>query len=153
MKIILYISVLTFLIAGASAADLNFGKGAEGEKAIAIGEILTAPQMYLADEITVSGVIDKVCMKRGCWLSFKVDDESPSFVIKVRDGDMVFPMSSIGKKAYARGKLIEQKLDLEQTRKYLAHRAMENKYEFDPGSVKQGMTLYRLNPSGVTIVD
>jgi len=153
MKKVIFVSALLLFLGNAYGAELKFGKGAEPSQAVAIAKVLANPTEHLSGDITVSGVVDKVCLKRGCWLSFKVESESPSFIVKVRDGDMVFPMSSIGKKAFARGKLVAQELDLEQTIKYLAHRAMENKLEFDPGSVEQGMTVYRLNPSGVTIVD
>lgn len=145
---VILLLVLSF---SASASERVFGAGANKAEVVSVQTLLAQPQNYIKGEVTVEGVVDKVCMKRGCWLSFKVDDGNPSFIVKVRDGDMVFPMSSIGKKAYATGVLVEQNLDVENTRKYLAHRAMENKLEFDPGSVTQGMTLYRLNPTGVTI--
>ena len=149
---------LTLLLAIATtisleAKTLTFGDGADIDSNIAIQTVMAEPTSYLQGPITVKGEIVKVCKMRGCWVELAAGRDQPNLLIKVRDGDMVFPMSTIGRTAYATGKLTANELDVEQTRQFLAHRAVENKLTFDPTSVTTGMTLYRLTPTGVTIVD
>ena len=154
-KLLRSLSLLLVLLAGNTlqAKTLHFGDGADPAKAIAIEALMTAPDNHLQAPITVQGKIVKVCQKRGCWVELAAGKDQPNLLIKVRDGEMVFPMSSLGRTAYATGKLTASELDVEQTRQFLAHRAVENKLDFDPASVTQGMTLYKLSPRGVTIID
>ena len=72
--------------------------------------------------------------------------------IKVKDGDMVFPLSAKGSEAIATGNLTELKYSLKQTRRVLAHRAEEEGKAFDPASVIEPMTMYQLVPTGVSIL-
>lgn len=133
------------------SAEQVFGTGAQMDKVISVAELMASPAVYVDKTVTVKGEVVKVCKKRGCWADLVTQGAPEKLTIKVKDGDMVFPMAAIGKTAYATGNLFEYQLSLEKTRDYLAHRAQENKEEFDPQSVTKGMTLYRLTPKGVTI--
>ncbi len=150
-KIILLITLISsFQIL---AKTTNFGTGADMDKLLKISSILATPTKYIGELTTISGTIVKVCKKRGCWMELAADKKYQTLTIKVPDGKMVFPMSAIGKTAYATGTLTEMKLDLEKTRAYLAHRAQENQTEFDGAEITEAMTFYRFSPVGVTIAD
>ncbi len=133
------------------SAEQVFGTGADMNKVVSVAELMSKPTTYMDKSVTVKGKIVKVCKKKGCWADLVTEGSSEKLTMKVKDGDMVFPMAAIGKTAYATGNLYEYKMSLEKTRGYLAHRAEENKEEFDPASVTTGMTMYRLTPVGVTI--
>lgn len=135
----------------AKEQQYTWGGGADMSKQVSVAQVLATPKKYLGKAITVKGEVVKVCEKRGCWMELATDKSAPSFIVKVRDGDMVFPMSSIGKQAYATGKLSENKLDLAQTRAYWQHRKEENKLDLDLNTITKPMTLYRLVPQAVTI--
>ena len=66
---------------------------------------------------------------------------------------MVFPMTAMGKTAFATGVLKAIPLDLETSQRYLAYQAKEMDEEFDPASVTEPITIYQVSPSGVTIED
>lgn len=89
----------------AVAEPVQFGGEVQQEKLVALSSILTAPEHYLDQEVTVHGTITAVCEKMHCWMRFETTEQQPSFRIKVRDGDMVFPLSAKGKTAYATGTL------------------------------------------------
>lgn len=131
----------------------NYGTGADMEKLTKIDNILAKPQAFVKKTITVKGEVKAVCKKRGCWMELAAAKSDDVLKIKVKDGEIVFPMSTKGKVAYATGVLTGKELNLEQTRAYYQHVAEEQKHEFDPASVKQGMTLYQLATVGVTIAD
>jgi len=142
------LALLTF-----TAAAANFGAVVDKTKLVEVADILAKPQSYLQQQVTVKGTVEAVCQKKGCWMQFAADANQPTFRIKVKDGDMVFPVSAKGKTAYASGKLDPIEMDLESTREYLAHKAQEQGEAFDPQSVTEAITLYLLVPVAVEISD
>lgn len=79
-----------------------FGEQVDKTAVVPVAEVLQQPQLYLDKVVTISGTVDSVCSKQGCWMKFVADGDMP-FRIKVRDGDMVFPLTAKGKTAYATG--------------------------------------------------
>ncbi|MEQ3527918.1 DUF4920 domain-containing protein [Pseudoalteromonas sp. XMcav11-Q] len=144
--------VITLLVSTADAKTIEFGGGANMNKLVAAADVLKNSEQFTGSEITLSGEVVKVCKKRGCWMTLKVDN-GEEINVKVRDGDMVFPMSAIGKRAYATGVLEQFELGIEKTKRYLAHRAHENGEAFDASKVTEGMSLVRLKPDAVTILE
>lgn len=153
MKTLIAKFILSSMLAAASvaSAEQTFGSGADMNKVITVAELMSKPDVYVDKLVTVKGKVVKVCKKKGCWADLTTKGSSEKLTIKVKDGDMVFPMAAIGKSAYATGNLHGYEMSLEKTRKYLAHRAEENNEEFDPNSVTKGAVMYRLTPIGVTI--
>ncbi|MDA8621755.1 DUF4920 domain-containing protein [Psychrosphaera sp.] len=152
LSIALLLSPVAFN-ANAIASQQVFGSGANTNNVSKISSILASPDDYLDKEVTIKGTIAKVCKKRGCWMELTSDKKFQTFKIKVKDGDMVFPMAAIGKTAFATGKVQELPMTLERTKQYLAHIAEEMNEEFDPESVTEPKTVYQLVPNGVTIQD
>ncbi|MDP4530026.1 DUF4920 domain-containing protein [Alkalimonas delamerensis] len=104
-KIIILLAAASCLVSVAQAEPVQFGGEVQQEKLVALSSILAAPEQYLAQEVTVKGTIAAVCEKMHCWMRFETAEQQPAFRIKVRDGDMVFPLSARGKTAYATGTL------------------------------------------------
>jgi hypothetical protein len=136
-----------------AVAEQKFGNGANMKQLTEISKILASPNEFLESSITIEGTIVKVCKKRGCWMELASDKKFQTLRIKVRDGDMVFPMTALGKTAYATGQLQALPLDLAQSKRYLAYTAQEQQEEFDVNSVTEAITVYQISPTGVTIND
>ena len=148
--------LLTFLLLSSylsQAEPLTFGSGADMSKEIKISSLLANSADYENKLTTISGTIITVCKKRGCWMELAADKQYQTLTIKVPDGQMVFPISAIGKTAYATGTLSEKQLNIEKTKEYLAYKAQESQATFDAKNITKGMTLYRFTPVGVTIID
>lgn len=113
--------------------DVNgsYGKGAKVSEAVSLEQIFASPDKYLNQEVTVSGEITDVCPKAGCWLKLKGDVKGISLRVKVKDGEIVFPIASVGSKVIAKGTLSEIKFSAEQALEYFAHIAEEKKEKFD----------------------
>ncbi|WP_299774777.1 DUF4920 domain-containing protein [uncultured Pseudoteredinibacter sp.] len=152
-KLKIGITAILAMTSSLTMADVKFGDGAKMDQLQDLAQVMQAPKDYRNQTITVKGIIKEVCHKKGCWMELSAGEQYDNLIVKVKDGDMVFPISSRGKTAYATGVLNSTDLNIEQTKAYLAHRAEENKLEFDPTSVTKGMNLYRLKPTGVTISD
>ncbi|MDZ7902673.1 MAG: DUF4920 domain-containing protein [Rheinheimera sp.] len=110
----------------------NFGPKFDASNSVTVQQVLAKPTEFLAKPFTVQGKIDAVCQKKGCWMQFETAADQPTFRLKVKDGDMVFPVSAKGKNAYAYGSLKAKPMSLEQTKTYLKHRAEEQGEVFDP---------------------
>lgn len=136
-----------------NAKELTFGEAVNEKDTMKISTLLASPQNYVDKKVTVAGTIVGVCQKRGCWMNLASDARFGKLRIKVRDGDMVFPMSTKGRKALATGYLKEIKLNLEQTQRYKASLAKRAGKTFDLASVTSGMSLYQVSPTGVKILD
>ena len=80
-------------------------------------------------------------------------EDEATFRIKVRDGDMVFPLSSMGKTAYAHGRIQPLPMNLQASIDYLEQQAEKTGSVFDPTKVTEPVTLYQLVPTSVEITD
>ena len=118
---------------------------------VTVAQVLATPASYLQQPFTVQGKIDAVCQKKGCWMQFATGADEPTFRLKVKDGDMEFPVSAKGKTAYAYGSLKAKPMTLEQTKTYLKHRAEEQGEAFDAAKVTSAVTLYQFEPVSVLI--
>jgi len=146
-------SLLLLIVFSTSVYAKTYGTGAEMDKLIAISTLLDTPEKFLNKDVTVEGAIVSVCKSRGCWMKLASDQKFQTLRIKVKDGDMVFPLTAKGKIAYATGQLDAIKLDKEKAIEYLSHLAEEANEEFDKSSITTGITIYQLVPQGVTIAD
>ena len=148
----LYALLATSLLLSAQAATL-FGETVDKTVVIPVSQLLLQPANYLDKTVTISGTVDSVCSKQGCWMKFSTEDAAMPFRIKVRDGDMVFPLSSMGKTAYAHGRIQPLPMNLQASIDYLAEQAEKSGSVFDPTKVTEPVTLYQLVPTSVEIAD
>ena len=150
-------SVFTFFIvvyfASLGALAKDFGKGADMAKLKPISLLLSNAEKYVSESSTIKGTVVGVCKKRGCWMELAAEEKFQSLKIKVPDGQMIFPMSAMGKTAFATGNLTAINLDLEQSKRYLATQAQKNNTEFDANSITDVVTIYQFTPVGVSIID
>lgn len=142
-----------FMVASTQAKELYFGNKVDESKLVKISAILANPNQFLDKTVTVSGTVVGVCSKRGCWADLASDARFEKLRIKVRDGDMVFPMAAKGRTALATGELKAIELDLAQTKRYKAYLAKRNGEELDPSTVTTAMTIYQLAPNGVKVLE
>jgi hypothetical protein len=135
----------------AQAGTDKFGEAVDLTKLISVTELMASPNDYLQQPVTIEGTVVSVCTKRGCWMEIAAQESGERLRVKVRDGNMVFPISARGKQAYATGTLMAIPLDLEQTRMYLESQAKKQQQVFEAAEVTELVTLYQLQPSGVEI--
>ena len=152
-KILLLVGALLTSSATTMAEELIFGEAINESAKVKISTVLANPESYLDKEVTVKGTIVGVCSHRGCWMELASDARFEKLRIKVRDGDMVFPLHAKGRQALAKGKLKAIELDLEQTKKYKAQTAKRRGESIDVASITTPMSIYQLAPIGVKILD
>ncbi|WP_440056821.1 DUF4920 domain-containing protein (plasmid) [Pseudoalteromonas sp. T1lg65] len=132
------------------ATPLEFAGGADMSKLVDAQMVLDDIEAYQGRVITLKGEVTKVCRKKGCWMNLNVH-QGYEITVKVNDGDMVFPMASIGREAFATGMLQKMQLSLEETKAHLAHKAQENGEAIDVTLITSPITVFQLRPNAVTI--
>ncbi len=130
-----------------------YGAGVSKMETVKISDIVADPEAFDGKTVQVEGMVTDVCAKRGCWFEMAGAAPGEKARFKVNDGEMVFPMSAKGKSAVAQGKIVAQKLSLEDTRAMEEHYAKESGRKFDPSSIREGKTVFRIEGTGAIIRD
>jgi len=89
----------------------------------------------------------------GCWMELESDIEGEHIKVKVKDGDIVFPVEAKGQTALVEGTVYKIELTQEEAADYLEHAAEEQNEEFDPSTVTGPMTIYQIKGLGAEIYD
>ena len=117
MKRFLILSITMCAIAAVpvSAGDSGtYGDGVTLEEAVPIDTLIANADDYVGQKVRVDGVITGVCKKRGCWMQVTNPESGNGVRIKVEDGVIVFPYTSMGHEAQAEGVFEAIKLTPEQ---------------------------------------
>jgi hypothetical protein len=116
-----------------------------------ISDILSEPDSYLDKTVLVEGEILEVCSHMGCWMELKSDVEGGKIKIKVKDGEIVFPVEAKGNTALVEGKVYKIEMTQEEAVEYFKHIAEESEKEFNPSTVTGPMTIYQIKGLGAEI--
>jgi hypothetical protein len=116
-----------------------------------ISDILASPESYLDKVVLVEGEVLEVCPNMGCWMDLKSEVEGDKIKIKVKDGEIIFPVEAKGKTALVEGKVYKLDLTQEEAVEYFKHIAEESNKEFNPATVTGPMTIYQIKGLGAEI--
>ena len=116
-----------------------------------ISDILSEPESYLDKTVLVEGEVLDVCPMMGCWMELKSDADDEKIKVKVKDGEIVFPMEAIGSTAIVEGKVYKIELTQEEAIEHFQHVAEEKGGEFDPSTVTGPMIIYQIKGLGAEI--
>jgi Domain of unknown function (DUF4920) len=116
----------------------------------AIAAILTAPESYLGKSLLVTGKIVDVCPMAGCWMEVG-NDKGQKIKVKVKDGDIVFPLDAKDRQTAVEGELYKIELSVDEAKDYYAHLAEEKGEKFDPATVTAPAVIYQLKGKGAVV--
>ncbi len=148
--LILILVNLTFAIDNETTTN-TFGKPITLSEVTSISHILYNPLEFLGDTVLVRGAVVDVCEKAGCWMEIAGDSAFQSIKVKVKPGEVVFPTSAKGNTALIEGvveQLVFTKADIIKMEKYNAE---QQGTEFDPTTITEGKTIYRIRGIGTVI--
>ncbi len=143
--------LISFFTLGQTFAVTELGKKVDPKNLTPISKLISTPQDFDGKEVTISGMVTDVCSMRGCWMKFASDEKYQTLMLKVKDGDMVFPLSAKGKLAYATGTLSHKTYTADQLIAMEKERAKEQKREPKIEEIKGPKTFYQFSPVGVRI--
>ncbi len=150
MNKIIILFLLLITVAVYSQSD-KYGKEISLTEKTSISKILAQPEEYVGKTVLVEGEILDVCAMAGCWMELKSDAENQKIKIKVKDGDIVFPVEAKGKSALVEGTVYQIDLTKEEAVEYYEHVAAEQGTEFDTATVTGPITLYQIKGIGAEI--
>lgn len=151
MKKTLFI-VLALLISTSFAGDgKKYGKDITLKEKTKVSDILANPEKYVGKKVLIEGPVVDVCDKRGCWIEIGSDKQFEKIKVKVKDGEIVFPMEEKGKDAVVEGEVYKISLTKEQALERAKEEAKEHGTKFDPSSVTGPVTFYQIKGIGAEI--
>jgi hypothetical protein len=107
-----------------------------------------ALEKFKAKQITgpvlLTAKIDKVCKKKGCWMTIK--SKSDDLRVTFKDYGFFVPQNIVGKNVLVEGVIKEEKLTLEETKHFVKDEGG------DPSKVTEAKTDYQFVANGVKLV-
>ena len=132
-----------------------YGNMSKTDKVYGVDELIQNKDDYINSIVKVTGLIEEVCPMRGCWLQVSSEDDKRKKIrFKVKDGDIVFPLSSKGRKVVAEGQFSVLSLNTNQAKNWKKHLAAEKGIDIDTASIvltDNDYFEYRLNTIGAEI--
>ncbi len=150
-KYILLFAFATLISSNLFAKDVKkYGKEITSTEKVNVSELLKNPKNYEGKKVLVEGTILNVCEKRGCWIELASDKEFESIRVKVKDGEIVFPMEAKGKTAVVEGEFysFEVEADAECSGKECGDEKDDEKCNHDKKQVKR---VYQIKGLGAEI--
>ena len=150
MKIILALLVL-FLILPINAQEKNFGAGITLKEKTPVSQILNDPASYEGKKVLVEGTVLDVCQHAGCWMEISGTNPGEKIKVKVKDGEIVFPVEAKGHNALVEGEVYAIEMDKDEAIEFYEHAAEDAGKEFDPSTVTGPVTIYQIKGLGAVI--
>jgi hypothetical protein len=148
ITLVLFFSIGVIL---AQTDEANLGAEITLTEKTNISDILEDPEAYLDKTVLVEGEILDVCPMMGCWMELKSDNGEGMIKVKVKDGEIVFPVEAKGSTALVEGKVYNIELTQEKAIEHFQHIAEEKGQEFDPSTITGPMTIYQIKGLGAQI--
>lgn len=134
------------------AAEVKLGKPLTLKQTTPIASLAGEPEKYVGKTVQAKGKVTGLCQKMGCWMNL-ADDSGKLVRIKVKDGEIVFPKTAIGKTAIAEGKFAKLDLTKEQALALRKHEAEANGKAFDVATVTGPAVIYQIQGTGAVILE
>ena len=131
-----------------------YGNMSKTQKVYGVDKLIDNKNDYMNSIVKVEGVIEEVCPMRGCWLQVSGESQNKKIRFKVKDGDIVFPLSSRGRKVVAEGQFSVLTLNKQQAKNWKKHLAAEKGIDIDTANIlltDSDYFEYRLSTSGAEI--
>ena len=101
--------------AAGEAKQKHYGEKLQGLKAENIKDLLAMPEKYSKSNCAVEGVVEKICEKKGCWLTLQNKSEASSVIrMSFKDYGFFVGKDIIGKEVRAEGQVQVKQLSPEQ---------------------------------------
>jgi hypothetical protein len=133
----------------AAVAKTTYGVVTDGPT-LTPAQVLAAIDEHDGKTVRVAGTVGEVCEKRGCWMGV-VGEGGETIRIKVKDGEVVFPVSARGKKVVAEG--IAVKIPADPSDDPASCGTQEGHDEGHADCARPAGASARVDGTGATIID
>lgn len=133
---------------------LQFGAALTLEKTVPIEAILSTPDNFVGNRVLIEGTIVDVCTNMGCWIEIGEDNSPHKIRVKVKDGEIVFPVTIRGKHARVEGRVEMLEYNKKEYFMMREHEAEEKGLTFDSTAIQYTPTdarRYQIRGLGVIV--
>ena len=104
LSVLAIVGILATTISYAADPE-TFGAGVTLNDTTPLTTLMANPAAYEGKTVRIDGTVTAVCEHMGCWMSFAPTDvpQGATFLVKVDDGVIVFPVTAKGRRASAQG--------------------------------------------------
>jgi hypothetical protein len=132
-----------------AAEGTTYGAGVKLTTATPVATLLASPKDFVGKTVRVDGIVTAVCDKAGCWMDLRDEKADPATAktlrMKVKDGEITFPVAAKGKKASIEGVF-------EPVGEEMAHEYAADAKEAKEGSeMKTAPPAYQLKGTGAVV--
>jgi hypothetical protein len=115
---------------------------------VSLSKIFSDPAQYNGKKVTVSGLITKVCKKKGCWFVMQTGPNQEQFMrVTMHNYGFFVPKDCDGKQAVVQG--VFRSIEVpESARKHLAEDGKEDPSKIKGSAVEQTMIATGVNIKG-----
>ncbi len=160
-RISLFIILCVFAIACNNApeptvdtatGDLYFGEKITKDGAIGVNELLTKMAATDSIDTKLTGTIESVCQKKGCWMNIQAENamEGESVFVRFKDYGFFMPLDSKGRKVIMNGYAFKNITPVDELRHYAED---EGKSKEEINAITEPQEEYRYMASGVIILN
>mgnify|MGYP001436389519 CR=1 FL=1 len=143
-----FLTTVTFIIITLTAnATDHFGEKFEVKNAVEIEKILQTEARFRGKQVVVKGIVDKLCVKKGCWLNLGKSGQ----VVRVtfKNYGIFVPSSFMGKSVALQG-IFNVKEESVERRKHLLEDEGRPRAEID--SITKPKKVFSIVASGIRII-
>jgi hypothetical protein len=126
-----------------------YGSPTDGQNALSASELPVLLKKQDTVQVKVTARVLEVCSKKGCWLTFKVDESQDAFV-KMKDYAFFVPLDMVGKNVVLEGKAYTKTTSVAELKHY-AEDAKKPKHEI--AAITQPKTEIRFMADGIVVVE
>jgi len=130
------------------AKSLILGAPLTLAEAVPLAEVLAAPERFKDREILVEAVIEKACLKKGCWVILKDGEKEVRTTFK--DYGFFVPKDSLGRKVRAQGTVYREMQSVKTLRHYMKDGGASKE---EIAKVKAPVEVVSFVASGVVILE
>ena len=127
----------------------TFGEVISEDGAIPYGSVLAKLESADTIDVKVSGTIESVCQKKGCWMNL-VQDGQPDIFVRFKDYGFFMPFDAAGKEVIMEGKAFKQITSVEELRHYAED---EGKSQEEIEAITEPQEEFRFLASGVILLE
>jgi len=149
---------LAILVIGFSACkeevsttdDIHFGEKITETNAASLAAVMD--QLYSVDEFDtkVEGTIQKVCKKKGCWVTLGDEKSEESLFVKFKDYGFFLPLDCEDRRVVMQGKAFKETTPVDELRHYAED---EGKSEEEITAITDPKVEYKFLASGVKMIN
>lgn len=127
----------------------KYGKELSLKETTKITDILKSPESFEGKRVLVEGTVVGVCEKMGCWIEVAGENPGEKIKVKVKDGEIVFPLEAKGKKALVEGEVYSYVAEMKEAE--CKDKPKDGKEKSCCSSDKKEKKIYQIKGIGAVI--